>query len=51
MFPGGWGGVGIQGVQLAEIFGLRPIVVDSGEAKRELASNLGAEEFIDYREV
>jgi len=51
VFPGGGGGVGIQGVQLAKIMGMRPIVVDSGETKRKLALELGAEEFIDFREV
>lgn len=51
VFPGGGGGVGIQGVQLAKAFGMRPIVVDSGERKRKLALELGAEEFLDFREV
>jgi len=37
VFPGGGGGVGIQGVQLASAMGLRPIVVDSGEEKKKLA--------------
>ena len=31
VFPGGGGGVGMQGVQLAKIMGMRPIVVDSGK--------------------
>jgi len=48
--PGGGGGVGIQGVQLAKAIGLRPIVIDSGEAKRKLAMEMGAETFIDFRE-
>jgi len=30
--------------------GMRPIVIDSGEAKRKLALELGAEAFIDFRE-
>lgn len=49
-FPGGGGGVGIQGVQLAKAMGLRPIVIDSGAAKRDLALKMGAESFIDFRE-
>jgi len=49
-FPGGGGGVGIQGVQLAKAMGLRPIVIDSGEAKRELALKMGAEAFVDFRD-
>ncbi|KAH6704001.1 chaperonin 10-like protein [Leptodontidium sp. MPI-SDFR-AT-0119] len=37
VFPGGGGGVGIQGVQLAKAMGMRPI--------------MGAEEFVDFKEV
>jgi propanol-preferring alcohol dehydrogenase len=48
---GGGGGVGIQGVQLAKAMGLRPIVVDSSDAKKELALKMGAEAFIDFRLV
>lgn len=51
VFPGGGGGVGIQGVQLASAMGLRPIVVDTGEDRRKLAMSLGAEHFIDFREA
>ncbi|KAI1847552.1 hypothetical protein JX266_006404 [Neoarthrinium moseri] len=50
-FPGGGGGVGIQGVQLAAAMGLRPIVVDTGDERQKLAKELGAEEFIDFKEV
>lgn len=50
VFPGGGGGVGIQGVQLAKAMGMRPIVVDGGEEKKKLALNMGAEAFIDFRE-
>lgn len=48
VFPGGGGGVGIQGVQLAKAMGLRPIVVDTGESKRALALRMGAEAFVDF---
>jgi len=51
VFPGGGGGVGIQGVQLAKAMGMRAIVVDSGEAKRKLSTDMGAEAFIDFKEV
>ena len=51
VFPGGGGGVGIQGVQLAKALGLRPIVVDTGAAKRDLALEMGAEAFVDFKEV
>ena len=50
-FPGGGGGVGIQGVQIARAMGLRPIVVDSGADKRRLALEMGAEHFVDFRET
>ena len=48
-FPGGAGGVGIQGVQLAKAMGLRPIVIDTGDAKRELSLRMGAESFVDFK--
>lgn len=50
VFPGGGGGVGIQGVQLAHAMGMRPIVVDTGNERRELCKKLGAEHFIDFKE-
>ncbi|GLA00609.1 hypothetical protein AnigIFM60653_009359 [Aspergillus niger] len=51
VFPGGGGGVGIQGVQIAKAMGIRPIVVDSGETKRALALEMGAESFVDFKET
>lgn len=51
VFPGGGGGVGIQGVQLARAMGMRPVVVDTGDAKRALALDKGAEAFVDFRET
>ncbi|EAA63396.1 hypothetical protein AN2825.2 [Aspergillus nidulans FGSC A4] len=53
VFPGGGsqGGVGIQGVQLASAMGMRPIVVDTGEEKKNLALKMGAEAFIDFKTV
>lgn len=50
-FPGGGGGVGIQGVQLAAAMGMRPIVVDTGSERKELAERMGAEAFVDFKEV
>nr|POE47466.1 alcohol dehydrogenase 2 [Quercus suber] len=50
VFPGGGGGVGIQGVQLAKAMGMRPIVIDSGEKKKLLSEEMGAETFIDFKE-
>lgn len=49
VFPGGGGGVGIQGVQLAAAMGIRPIVVDTGDEREKLALHLGAEHFIDFK--
>ncbi|KAL4912664.1 glycosyl hydrolase family 76-domain-containing protein [Aspergillus aurantiobrunneus] len=51
VFPGGGGGVGIQGVQLAHAMGMRPIVVDTGDEKRALAMKMGAEAFVDFKKV
>lgn len=51
VFPGGGGGVGIQGLQLAKAMGMRPIVVDGGEQKKKLCTQHGAEAFIDFRET
>lgn len=51
VFPGGGGGVGIQGVQLARAMGMRPIVVDTGASKKDLSTKMGAEHFIDFKEV
>ena len=48
---GGGGGVGIQGVQLAKAMGMRPIVIDTGSAKKALALEMGAEHFLDFREI
>jgi len=50
-FPGGGGGVGIQGVQLAVAMGLRVVVVDTGSERRELCKKFGSEHFVDFKEV
>lgn len=50
VFPGGGGGVGIQGVQLAVAMGFRVIIVDTGDARKELAKKYGAEHFVDFKE-
>jgi propanol-preferring alcohol dehydrogenase len=50
VFPGGGGGVGIQGVQLAAAMGMRPIVVDTGDERSKLSKSLGAEEFVDFKD-
>ncbi|KAI9699539.1 MAG: hypothetical protein M1820_007170 [Bogoriella megaspora] len=48
-FPGGGGGVGIQGVQLARSMGFRAVVVDAGEEKKTLSTKMGAEAFVDFK--
>ncbi|SBT16941.1 Alcohol dehydrogenase [Marinomonas gallaica] len=53
--PGQWvavfgvGGLGHLAVQYAVAMGLRVVAVDTGEAKRELATSLGAEHFFDFK--
>lgn len=49
VFPGGGGGVGIQGVQLAEAMGYRPIVIDTGSEREKMVKELGAEHFVDFK--
>ena len=49
VFPGGGGGVGIQGVQLAAAMGMRPIVVDTGDERAKMTKEYGAEEFVDFK--
>lgn len=51
VFPGGGGGVGIQGIQIAAAMGFRPIAVDTGSSKRDLCLKLGAEAFVDFKET
>ena len=51
VFPGGGGGVGIQGVQIATAMGVRVIVVDTGNERRKLALEHGAEHFIDFHQT
>lgn len=51
VFPGGGGGVGHMGVQLAKAMGMRVIGIDGGQEKRELCEKLGCEAFVDFTEV
>jgi propanol-preferring alcohol dehydrogenase len=51
VFPGGGGGLGSQGVQLAKAMGLRAIAIDTGDDKRDLCIKLGAEAFVDFKKV
>ncbi|EEU35540.1 uncharacterized protein NECHADRAFT_55526 [Fusarium vanettenii 77-13-4] len=48
---GGGGGVGVQVVQIAKALGFRPIVVDVGDAKRELSLRMGADSFVDIQKT
>jgi propanol-preferring alcohol dehydrogenase len=51
VFPGGGGGVGIQGVQLAVAMGLRVVIVDTGAERKGLGKKYGAEHFVDFKET
>lgn len=44
---GGGGGVGIQVIQVAKLFGFRTVAVDVGDSKRDLALEMGADHFVD----
>jgi len=53
--PGNWvaifgiGGLGHLAVQYAVAMGLRVVAVDTGDAKRQLAKQLGAEQYFDFK--
>ncbi|CAG7854163.1 Alcohol dehydrogenase 1; AltName: Full=Alcohol dehydrogenase I [Serendipita indica DSM 11827] len=49
LISGAGGGLGHLALQYAAAIGLRPIAVDTGEEKRKLCMELGAEKFIDFR--
>ncbi|GAA6026874.1 hypothetical protein JCM8097_005925 [Rhodosporidiobolus ruineniae] len=51
VIPGGGGGVGHWGIPFAKAQGMRVVVVDTGADKRELCTRLGAEAFVDFKEV
>jgi alcohol dehydrogenase, propanol-preferring len=52
VIPGAGGGLGHLGVQIAaRQEGYRVIAVDSGEEKRKLCLELGATEFVDFKDV
>lgn len=48
--PGAGGGLGSLAVQYAKYLGLHVIAIDSGEAKRKLAKDIGADAFVDYKD-
>lgn len=48
VIPGAGGGLGHLGIQIAVALGLRVIALDTGDAKRQLCKELGAEQFIDF---
>jgi len=51
LIVGAGGGVGIHGVQVAKLFGARVIAADISEEKLELATQWGADEVINVREI
>ncbi|KAL5482819.1 ADH1_3 [Sanghuangporus weigelae] len=50
VIPGAGGGLGHLAIQYAAAMGLRVVAIDSGEDKRKLVLELGAEKWIDYKE-
>ncbi|KAL5512792.1 hypothetical protein ACEPAG_3058 [Sanghuangporus baumii] len=50
VIPGAGGGLGHLAIQYAATMGLRVLAIDSGEDKRKLVLELGAEKWIDYKE-
>jgi len=48
--PGAGGGLGHLAVQYAVAMGLRVLAIDTGEQKKALTLELGAEKWIDFRE-
>ncbi|KAK4704684.1 hypothetical protein P7C70_g1520, partial [Phenoliferia sp. Uapishka_3] len=49
VIPGGGGGVGHMATQYGKALGIRVIAIDTGEDKKEMCMELGAEEFIDFK--
>ncbi|KAJ6500896.1 chaperonin 10-like protein [Mycena sanguinolenta] len=47
--PGAGGGLGHLGIQYAIAMGMRVIAIDTGDAKRELCLQLGAEKWVDFK--
>lgn len=45
---GGGGGLGSLAVQYGKYLGLNVVVIDTGDAKREMCSKIGAAKFVDY---
>ncbi|KAL5512791.1 hypothetical protein ACEPAG_3057 [Sanghuangporus baumii] len=50
VIPGAGGGLGHLAIQYAATMGLRVVAIGSGEDKRKLVLELGAEKWIDYKE-
>ncbi|KIJ61830.1 hypothetical protein HYDPIDRAFT_137047 [Hydnomerulius pinastri MD-312] len=51
VLPGAGGGLGHLAVQYAAAMGMRVVAVDSGEEKRKLCLELGADKWIDFKET
>ncbi|EJD05633.1 mannitol-1-phosphate dehydrogenase MPDH1 [Fomitiporia mediterranea MF3/22] len=51
VISGAGGGLGHLGVQYAVSMGLRVVAIDTGEEKRKLVLELGAEKWIDFKET
>ncbi|KAF9225933.1 GroES-like protein, partial [Gyrodon lividus] len=51
VLPGAGGGLGHLAVQYAAVMGMRVLAVDTGEEKKKLCLELGAEKWIDFRDT
>lgn len=49
VIPGAGGGVGHQGLIFGKALGLRMLAVDTGDDKRKMCLELGAEAFVDFK--
>ncbi|KAJ7232046.1 chaperonin 10-like protein [Mycena haematopus] len=47
--PGAGGGLGHLGIQYAVAMGLRVVAIDTGDVKRDLCLQLGAEKWVDFK--
>lgn len=49
MIPGGGGGVGSMATQFGKALGVRVLAIDTGDDKKEMCLQLGAEAFVDFK--
>lgn len=49
MVPGGGGGVGHQALQYGKAMGIRILAIDTGDDKKQMCLEMGAESFVDFK--